>query len=207
MKPVNRRHFLKQSTTAAGALPMMLGASLAPFANSAGAAEPGPGEKVRVALIGSGGMGRGDLECFFGNPEVTCPVICDIDDAMIAKGLEVCAKHNRPKPDTTKDFRRVIERADVDAVIIATPDHWHALPTVMACQAGKDVYVEKPLALTIAEGRAMVEAAKRHHRVVQMGSQWRSAKHIQEAANLVKSGQLGAVSMVPGWRFACTARL
>jgi predicted dehydrogenase len=196
---MHRRQFLKQSTAAAGSLPVLLGAALAPFARKARAAEPGAAGKVRVALIGSGGMGRGDLECFFGNPEVTCPVICDIDDAMLAKGLEVCAKHERPRPETTRDFRRVIERADVDAVIVATPDHWHALPTVMACQAGKDVYVEKPLALTIDEGRAMVEAAKRHNRVVQMGSQWRSATHIQEAAALVKSGQLGAVSMVRGW--------
>jgi predicted dehydrogenase len=93
----------------------------------------------------------------------------------------------------------VLERKDVDAVIVATPDHWHALPTVLACQAGKDVYVEKPLALTIDEGHAMVEAARHHNRVVQMGSQWRSSKHIQEAAEFVKSGKLGKVSMVRGW--------
>jgi predicted dehydrogenase len=199
MNSINRRHFLKQSSLATASLPVLLGAATAPFTRSVRAAEPGANDKLRIALIGSGGMGCGDLECFFGNPEVDCAVICDIDDAQIAKGLEVCAKAKRPKPDTTKDFRRVLERKDVDAVIVATPDHWHALPTVMACQAGKDVYVEKPLALTIAEGAAMVEAARRHNRVVQMGSQWRSSKHIQEAAEFVKSGQLGKVSMVRGW--------
>jgi predicted dehydrogenase len=199
MNEITRRHFLKQSSVGASSLSVILGAGTAPFARSARAAEPGLNDKIRVGLIGSGGMGRGDLECFFGNADVDCPVICDIDDAMLAKGLAVCATKGRPKPATVKDFRRVLERQDVDAVIVATPDHWHALPTVLACQAGKDVYVEKPLALTIDEGHAMVEAARRHNRVVQMGSQWRSSKHIQEAADFVKSGKLGKVSMVRGW--------
>ena len=90
-----------------------------------------------------------------------------------------------------KDFRRVLDRKDVDMVLIATPDHWHALPMVMACQAGKDVYVEKPLAKTIDEGRAMLEAARQHNRVVQMGSQWRSCQHIIEAAELIALRQAG----------------
>jgi predicted dehydrogenase len=85
--------------------------------------------------------------------------------------------------------------------LIATPDHWHALPAVMACQAGKDIYVEKPLAKTIAEGRAMVEAARYHKRVAQMGSQWRSAPHIIEAAELIRSGKLGKVSLARGWAY------
>src|ERR1019366_8309902 len=89
----------------------------------------------------------------------------------------------------------------VDVVLIATPDHWHALPAVLACQAGKDVYVEKPLAKTIDEGRAMLEAAKRHQRVVQMGSQWRSCKHIVEAGEFIRSGKLGKVRIVRGWAY------
>lgn len=194
MSEFTRRSFLRHSALAAATL-----ATVGPAIRTLRAAEPGPNAKIRVGLIGSGGMGVGDLECFFLNPEVDCAVICDIDEAQIAKGLEACAKKGRPKPDTVKDFRSVLDRKDVDAVIVATPDHWHALPTVMACQAGKDVYVEKPLALTIAEGAAMVEAARKHQRVVQMGSQWRSSKHIQEAAEFVKSGKLGKVSMVRGW--------
>jgi predicted dehydrogenase len=94
-----------------------------------------------------------------------------------------------------------LDRKDVDAVVVATPDHWHALPTIMACQAGKDVYVEKPLATSIEEGRAMVEAARRYQRVVQMGSQWRSCQHIIEATNLILSGKLGSVSVVRGWAY------
>jgi predicted dehydrogenase len=141
----------------------------------------GPNDKIRVALIGSGGMGRGDLATFFKFADVDCPVLCDVDDAMLAQGVELVEKQRGKKPDTVKDFRRVLERKDVDAVIVATPDHWHALPTVLACQAGKDVYVEKPLATSIAEGRAMLTAAQKHNRVVQMGTQWRSGKHWAEA--------------------------
>lgn len=172
-----------------------------PFIRSARPGEPGANSKIRLGLIGSGGMGCGDLECFFLNPEVDCAVICDIDDAHIAKGLEICQSKRGSKPDTVKDFRRVLDRKDVDVVLIATPDHWHAVPAVLACQAGKDVYVEKPLATSIEEGRAMVEAARKHDRVMQMGSQWRSCDHIIEAANLVKSGKLGKVSLVRGWAF------
>jgi predicted dehydrogenase len=193
-KSLSRRDFVIKSGLTIGSA-----AIAGPFIRSARAGEPGANDKIRVGLIGSGGMGRGDLESFFRNPEVECAVICDIDDAQIAKGLEVCAKKERKKPDTVKDFRHVLDRKDVDAVIVATPDHWHALPTVMACQAGKDVYVEKPLAKTIDEGRAMLTAAQKHNRIVQMGSQWKSCKHIIEATDFVKAGKLGKVSMVRGW--------
>lgn len=172
-----------------------------PFIRSVRAAEPGPNDKVRLGVIGAGGMGCGDLDCFFLNPEVECAVICDVDDTRLGKGLDVCAKRGRRRPDTVKDFRRVLDRKDVDIVLVATPDHWHALPTVMVCQAGKDVYVEKPLATTIDEGRAMLTAGEKHHRVVQMGSQWRSCQHIIEAAEFVKSGKLGKIGLVRGWAF------
>ena len=108
-------------------------------------------------------------------------------------GCEASAASPRKTPETTKDFREVLDRQDVDAVLVATPDHWHALPTVMACQAGKDVYVEKPLATSIGEGRAMMTAAETHQRVVQMGTQWRSGKHA-EAVDYVHSGKLGKVT-------------
>jgi len=196
MKSFSRREFVHTSALFAGAA-----AVSGPFIRSVRAGEPGPNGKLRLGLIGSGGMGRGDLACFFGNPEVDCVVICDVDDAMIAKGLEVCAKAGRKRPETVKDFRRVLDRKDVDVVLIATPDHWHALPTVMACQAGKDVYVEKPLAKTINEGRAMLTAAQKHNRVVQMGSQWRSCQHIIDAGEFVKSGKLGKLAMVRGWAY------
>src|SRR5437762_8965077 len=182
MKEMSRRRFLRKSALATSVAPVALGGLSAPFIRSARAGEPGPNEKIRLGLIGGGGMGRGDLECFFLNPEIDCTVICDVDDAMIGKGLEICEKKRSHKPDTVKDFRRVLDRKDVDIVLVATPDHWHALPTILACQAGKDVYVEKPLAKSIDEGRAMLEASRQNKRVVQMGSQWRSCKHIMDAA-------------------------
>jgi predicted dehydrogenase len=158
-------------------------------------------DRVRVGLIGCGGMGKGDLAAFLLNAEVDCPVVCDVDDAMSAAAAKLVEEKRGRKPEAVRDFRRVIERKDVDAVIVATPDHWHALPTVLACQAGKDVYVEKPLATSIAEGRAMLEAARKNQRVVQMGSQWRSCRHIIEAADFVRSGKLGKIGMVRGWAY------
>jgi len=200
-KPISRREFVRKSAFAVSLAPALGAGCVSLITRPARAAGVSPNEKIRLGLIGAGGMGGGDLECFFRFPEVECAVICDVDDAHIAKGLEVCAKQERRKPDTVKDFRRVLDRKDVDVVLVATPDHWHALPTVMACQAGKDVYVEKPLAKTIDEGRAMLTAAQKHSRVVQMGSQWRSCQHIIEAAEFVKSGKLGKLAMVRGWAY------
>ena len=101
----------------------------------------------------------------------------------------------------TSDFRKVLDMKELEAVIVATPDHWHALPTVMACQAGKDVYVEKPLSVSIGEGRVMVDVARKHDRVVQMGTQQRSAPHYTEAVDYVKSGKLGRVRLVRAWAY------
>ncbi len=192
MNALSRREFIRTSTLAAGALTVG-----GPLLRAAG--QPGPNDKIRVGLIGCGGQGVRDLGFFLANPEVECPVVCDCDDNHLADGVKACTAKNRPAPATERDFRRVLERKDLDAVIVGTPDHWHALPTVLACEAGLDVYVEKPLATTIDEGRAMVTAAQRYQRIVQMGSQWRSCNHIVEAAEFVKSGKLGKVSMVRAW--------
>lgn len=191
---LTRRHFVRTSALAAGAA-----AFVGPSIRVVRAGEPGPNAKVRLGVIGCGGMGSGDLDLFLRNPEVECVMIADVDDARQAKGAEICAKQGRAKPETVRDFRRVLDRRDVDIVLVATPDHWHALPTVMACQAGKDVYVEKPLASTIDEGRAIVTAAQKHQRIVQMGSQWKSCQHMIDASDFVRSGKLGKVSMVRAW--------
>src|ERR1017187_1926018 len=151
MTQISRRKFLGKSALTASLAPLAASSLSSPFVRSARAGEPGANDKVRLGLIGCGSMGQGDLECFFLNPEVDCVVVCDVDDARIAKGVEICDSKRGKKPETVKDFRRVLDRKDVDVVLIATPDHWHALPMVLACQAGKDVYVEKPLAKTIDE--------------------------------------------------------
>lgn len=207
MKEFTRREFLGRTAAAVGAAPVFsqrLIAVNSPSSVSRAPSVPGsvsPNEKVQVALIGCGGMGRGDLATFFTNPEVDCPIICDVDDAQLAKTIKLVEEHRGHQPDAVKDFRRVIDRNDVDVCLVATPDHWHALPTVYACQAGKDVYVEKPLAKSIEEGRAMVEAARQHRRVVQMGTQWRSGDHYREAVEFVQSGRLGTIRLVRAWAY------
>lgn len=197
MQKITRRNFLGKTALAG----LAAGTFSAPFIRVARAGEPAASDKIRIGVIGCGGMGQGDLKCFFLNPEVEVAVICDVYDDQLAKGVAICQDKRGKTPDTVKDFRRVLERKDVDAVLIATPDHWHALPMVMAAQAGKDIYVEKPLAKTIDEGRAMVEASHRYNRIVQMGSQWRSAPHIIEATEIIRSGKLGKVSLARAWAF------
>jgi predicted dehydrogenase len=161
----------------------------------------GANRRVRVGLIGCGGMGNADLRDML-RSGAECVALCDVDDDQTAKTRATIDKNYNQKPDlSTRDFRRVLDRKDIDAVIVATPDHWHALPTVLACQAGKDVYVEKPLSLTIGEGRVMVDVAQRHKRVVQMGTQQRSGPHFAEAVDYVKSGKLGKIRLVKTWAY------
>lgn len=196
---VSRREFLRKSALVISAGPALATGCVSQLAERPRPAEPGPNDKIRVGLIGSGDRGRYVMGVFLGNKEVDCPVVCDVDDSRLTRAAaEVEAKRGRA-PETVKDFRRVLDRNDIDCVLVATPDHWHALPTVLACQAGKDVYVEKPLARTIDEGRAIVEAARRHQRIIQMGSQWRSGTHQKEAVEFIKSGQLGKIGLVRGW--------
>ena len=191
MRDVTRRDFLRAGSVAAASA----------LVGRARAQTPGANDKVRVGLIGCGGMGRGDLKTFFMNPEVECPVVCDVDDAQLARAVELVEGERGNQPDTVKDFRRVIDRKDVDVCLVGTPDHWHALPMIYACQAGKDVYVEKPLGKSIDEGRAMLEAAKRHNRVVQMGTQWRSGEHFREAVEFIHAGKLGRIRLVRAWAY------
>jgi predicted dehydrogenase len=192
---ISRRRFLRFPAGLAVATPILR--SLPGLdARAAGA-----NDRIRVGLIGSGSMGRGDLAVFLANSDVDCPVVCDVDDRMLAEGARLVQEQRGSAPDTVKDFRRVVDRRDVDAVLVATPDHWHAIPTIFACQAGKDVYVEKPLATSIDEGRAMLIAANRFQRVVQMGAQRQSSPTYAEAIQLVQAGQLGTVALARAWAY------
>jgi predicted dehydrogenase len=200
MKAGGRRRFLRDSigfgATGAAAL---AGASASSAEQVAGA-----NDRIRIGLIGCGGMGRSNLRDFMKMPNVQCVALCDVDDAQVAKTqveiLDATAVQQKAEL-TTRDFRHVLDRKDIDAVIVATPDHWHALPTILACQAGKDVYVEKPLSVSIAEGRVMVNAARKHGRVVQMGTHQRSATHYADAVEYVKSGKLGNIRLVRAWAY------
>ena len=157
----------------------------------------GANNRVRVGLIGCGGRGMLVARLMREVPDVDFAAVCDLNPPHLERAKEWAG----PSAKEYKDFRRLLEQKDVDAVLIATPDHWHAIPTVLACQAGKDVYVEKPLAHNIKEGRAMVVAARRHNRVVQMGTQQRSAPHYAEVARIIQSGALGPVHFVRIWNY------
>jgi predicted dehydrogenase len=180
----SRRRFLTSAGLGLAASPLILG-------RPGRAADPLPAsDRVIAALIGCGGRGMGLLG-IHNDPGCTLAAVCDVDlDRMAA------AKTRIGGGDAYQDFRRILDRPDIDAVLIATPDHWHAAITVMACQAGKDVYCEKPLCRGIEEGRKMVEAARRYDRVVQMGTQYRSIARSREACEWVRNGRLGPVRTV-----------
>jgi predicted dehydrogenase len=188
---IDRRTFVKGAS--AGAAGLALSSQTAVGYNRI----VGANEKVVVGFVGTGGMGRSNLKDFLKMPEVEVAAVCDVFQG----NLDEASKMTGGKASPLKDFRRIIDNKDVDVVVVSTPDHWHALPMIYACDAGKDVYVEKPVSLTIHEGRKMVEAARRNKRVVQVGTQQRSGKHFQHAAELVRNGKLGKVSYVRAWNF------
>ncbi|MDX9975429.1 MAG: Gfo/Idh/MocA family oxidoreductase [FCB group bacterium] len=159
----------------------------------------GPNDKVRIALLGCGGMGTRHLEALSVNPNCTVAAICDPFTPRYEAGQAMHEKLAGVKPDGYQDFRRVLERDDIDAIFCPTPDHWHPLLTILGCEAGKDVYVEKPACPTVAEGRAMVEAARRYGRVVQLGTQQRSMPIFQQAIAVVRGGGIGEVTSATCW--------
>jgi predicted dehydrogenase len=157
----------------------------------------GAADRVNVGLIGCGGRGRYVAGFMREAENVRFAACADVFLPNAEKAREWAG----PGAAAYQDFRRLLERKDIDAVLIATPDHWHAGATVLACQAGKDAYVEKPLAHNIREGRAMVQAARRYDRIVQAGTQHRSAPHYREVERIVRSGQLGRVHFVRVWNY------
>jgi predicted dehydrogenase len=152
----------------------------------------GANDRIRLGLIGSGGRGKQDWTTFLKQPDVDPVAVCDLYDPFRAKGIEMSGG----RAQGHQDFRQVLDRKDVDAVIVAVPDHWHALMTIAACSAGKDVYCEKPLSLTVVDGRKMVTAARKYNRVVQTGSQQRSGSHYAQAVKLIQDGGIGEVHRI-----------
>lgn len=159
----------------------------------------GANDRINVALIGCGSRGQLVAGHFARQKDVAVTALCDVSDATIAQAR--AGGFAAPDAQGCTDFRRVLDRQDIHAVLIATPDHWHAIPTVLACQAGKDVYVEKPLSHNIVEGRKMVDAARRYDRIVQHGTQHRSAPHYEEIETVVHSGEIGDVHFVRVWNY------
>ncbi len=157
-------------------------------------------DRIVLAAIGVGGMGRSNLRGLMNKPGVEIAAVCDVDTGHMAQAAKMVEEKFGRRPAEIKDFRRVLEMRDVNGVIVSTPDHWHALPTIAACQAGKDVFCEKPISHNIEEGRRMVEAARKHQRVVQVNTWQRSTQHFVDAIDYVRSGKLGKISVCRAWK-------
>ncbi|MEP6672429.1 MAG: Gfo/Idh/MocA family oxidoreductase [Chthoniobacter sp.] len=188
--PLSRRSFLTRTSAAA----VGLGLSARVMSRAQGA-----NERVVMGVIGAGGMGRSNLSGLLKVPGVEFAAVCDVDKAQQDKALEILKKEGRPEPKVYGDFREVLDRKDIDAVLIATPDHWHAIPFIAACEAGKDIYCEKPISHDLTEARAMLGAAQHFNRVVQIGTWQRSVKHFQTAIDFVRSGQMGEIAVCRAW--------
>ena len=186
---MNRRNFIKTSSLSA------VGAVAA--TKLSGSRVTGANDRLTCGFIGVGGMGRSNLRDFLKSEVVEVAAVCDVWQPNVERAIQM----TQGKASGYSDFRKVIDRKDIDVVVISTPDHWHAYLTILACQAGKDVYVEKPLAHNIREGRKMVEAARKFNRVVQVGTQQRSGRHYKEVVETVQSGKLGKISRVAAWNF------
>jgi predicted dehydrogenase len=184
-KLVTRRGFLGRAGLFAAA----------PYVLTSGAlGAPAASDRLVVGVIGTGGQGMSHVGQVRGNPRFRIAAVCDVDGGRLKR-----AKDAAGDCQATKDFREIIDRTDIDAVTTATPDHWHAPITILACQAGKDVYCEKPLSRTIAEGRAMVNAARRHGRIVQMGTQYRSIAGVRQFCEWIRNGRIGPIQRVRVW--------
>jgi len=193
---LTRRTFLEQAATVAATAtvgPMVLRTRVL-----------GANDRIRAAVLGVHGQGKSHIEALMANGNVEVTTLCDPDEEVSSKrASEFAAKYGK-KVKTVQDLRRVFDDKEIDVVTIATPNHWHALATIWACQAGKDVYVEKPGAHNIWEGRRMVEAATKYNRIVQHGVQLRSSEALQEAVKHLRAGVIGKVYMARGlvyrWR-------
>ena len=172
------------------------------------AALAAPSDRINMGFIGLGGMGTGRLKGFLQHPDVNVVALCDLDAGHLAAAGAIVRDSRGQAPAAYTDFRKLLDSKEIDAVCIATPDHWHAMPTVQACQAGKDVFVEKPLSYSIGEGRAMVKAARRFNRVTQMGNHIHNdLPNYRRVVELVRGGLIGKVQHVNVWKTSETKGL
>jgi predicted dehydrogenase len=158
-----------------------------------------PASKVNIAIMGVRGRGRALAGEFAKLDDVNIPYLCDVDPRVVERAMKAVEEKKGRRPELIGDVRRALDDRSVDAIVIAAPDHWHAPATLLACEAGKDVYVEKPASHNLREGRLMIEAARRHKRVVQVGTQARSRPVVRRAVELVHAGRLGKVLMAKAW--------
>ncbi len=191
MSTMSRRQFLAASATAAAA-PLIVPSRVL--------GQPGPNDQISIGCIGLGGMGNSHRSWFTeAADDARVVALCDVDTERLAAAADW---YEDGEVDTYTDFRHILDRDDIDAVVFGTPDHWHAVQTVMACQAGKDVYVEKPTSNSIAESQAMIRATREHNRIVQVGSQGRALNNFPSICEFIRSGQLGRITEVDCWHYA-----
>lgn len=191
---MQRREFLHQSAGAALAGTAVFG--------SERVAKAAASERLRAGVMGAGGRALSLITTFARNSEVDVVALADVDARRLPRAVQTVVKIQGSKPRTTGDFRRLIDDPKIDVLVIGTPDHWHAIPTILACMNGKDVYVEKPDSHNIIEGRRMVAALRKYKRIVQMGSQHRSTKRLQSALEYIRSGALGRCLVAKAWESA-----
>jgi predicted dehydrogenase len=187
MSAYARREFLKASAITSAAM------ALGPVAKAAAS------ERLQVGCVGVGGRAASLLRGFAEHKECDVAMICDVDTRKLPAASEVVKQLNGKTPDAVQDFRKLIDNKALDVVVVGTPDHWHAIPSILACLAGKDVYVEKPDGHNIVEGQRMVAAMKKHGRIVQMGTQSRSNKHFLSAMDYIRKGSLGRCLIAKAW--------
>ena len=195
---MNRRGFLKRSAAVAGASLVGVTAGTARAQHPEGT-RPGPNDRIAVAVAGVRGRGGHLLREFASLADVDVTYVCDVDQRVLDERTKGVEEQTGRRPQAIKDFRKALEDKSLDALVLGTPDHWHAIPTIMACQAEKDVYVEKPDGHNILEGRTMVAAARKYGRVVQLGTQARSDPSQQKAIEHIASGKLGRVRFAKAW--------
>lgn len=191
---IPRRSFLKQTAVAAGAV---IGAPLVLKAETLGnSKKAAANSRMGIGFIGTGLIAKGHLKSFAGMRDLQPVAVCDVRQWKMEEAQEILAGKGATSVTSTPDYEELLQNPDVDLVCIATPDHWHAAVAIAAMQAGKDVYVEKPMTLTIEEGKAVVAAEQKYGRILQVGSQQRSSAHFRIAANLVRNGLIGDVKEV-----------
>lgn len=191
---ITRRTVLKKSaTTVAG---MTLGshafATKNPLKSQAN-------DKIVFGLIGCGGMGASNMRTFMNEKDVAVAALCDVDSSRVGGDFKAVSDKYGVRPEVYRDYRQMLERKDIDAIIIGTPDHWHALNLVHSCEAGKDIYCEKPISHNIVEAKAMVAAQMRFGRVVQVGTWQRSGKEFTDAIAYIRAGKLGKIVHCRAW--------
>lgn len=196
----SRRLFIRNASLAAAGYSLAAGLPLEALAELR--KKISPNDKLRVGAIGINGMGWSDLNSLLrNNPDTVCTALCDVDQNVLQAKAAQLEKDHQMKAKQYGDYRKLLDDKDVDVVVIGTPDHWHCLQTVQACQAGKDVYVEKPLGNSITECQVMVAAAEKYNRIVQVGQWQRSNAHFRSALDFLNSGKLGRIRMVKAWAY------